>query len=82
MPNHIFSLQSTKTKIKVPPMKNLKLSVSLFILAMGFGIGSALATTLTSVTPNLGDTYGGARIRLNGSGFTGATSVTIGSHRR
>lgn len=36
------------------------------------------APTLTSISPNVGGTVGGAEVTLTGTNFTGATGVTIG----
>jgi len=36
------------------------------------------APTLTSISPNVGGTSGGAAVTLTGTNFTGATGVTIG----
>jgi len=38
----------------------------------------ALTPTVTSISPAVGPTAGGQLVAINGSGFTGATSITIG----
>ncbi len=37
-----------------------------------------VAPTVTSISPAVGPTAGGQLVAINGSGFTGATSITIG----
>jgi hypothetical protein len=45
---------------------------------MAAAAAAAAVPTVTAVSPNLGDTYGGVPITLTGTGFTGTTGVTVG----
>ncbi len=46
--------------------------------ADGFTYVVAAAPTVTAVSPNTGPTTGGTSITITGTGFTGATGVTVG----
>lgn len=41
-------------------------------------LAAGVAPTITSITPDLGDTFGGARITITGTGFSGSILVNFG----